>query len=188
MTPVKRLFRPLTERDQPGGRIAIQADERFGPDEVTSWAEQRMATLHRTKNNGSDLIKGAAKHRGIDQLNAAAVDPEPALADNQGYCHGIKAEDEWPFLRDHVEQTLQAAGFECSKDGRMDRRHGARVSPGEGDQVLVGLFRRRNSGSQSSQRMVLEGNHPGHCRRMSQPKVNIQWRFRRSSVRSTASP
>src|SRR5262249_50879290 len=64
-------------------RLAIDADQRFGTNEIAGRPEQRMAALHGAHLNSVHAIDRALEQRRIDMLNAAAVRPEALIAHNQ---------------------------------------------------------------------------------------------------------
>ena len=107
MAGVEAELGTLAKREQAARqrRLAIDADQRFGADQIAGRAEQGMAALDRAHVHSVDLADGAAQDHRINHLDAAAVGAEALFADDQRQRHGIDAEDQRPFLGDDVEQV-----------------------------------------------------------------------------------
>lgn len=103
----------------------------------------------------------------------ARVDSKSAFADDQRKRNGIQPQDQWPLLRNDVKQRVEAGGLHSGKDGLMNRRDCARMAASKRDQILIGLFDRHTAGTKPFNRVILEGDYPGHGLRMSQAKVNF---------------
>src|SRR3546814_10980684 len=58
----------------------------------------------------------------------------------------------------------------------MDRGDRARMAAREGDEVLVGLFRRRDPRLQVRHRPILEVDHRTHAGKLSPDMVKMRWR------------
>src|SRR5207244_511361 len=122
--------RALAQREQPARqrRLAIDADERFCPDQLACGTEQRMAMVDGPHIDASNAVEHAAKDRGVDMLNSATVGAEALTAHNQRYGNGVDAEDQRPFLGDNMKQCFNAIGVDGGKDSLMNRSDGARMT------------------------------------------------------------
>jgi hypothetical protein len=72
MARIERQLGALTEREQPArqGRLAIDPDQRFGPDQLAGRTEERMTALHGTHLDAPDPVDRPAEKRRIDMLDA----------------------------------------------------------------------------------------------------------------------
>src|SRR3546814_3660946 len=68
----------------------------------------------------------------------------PLVSDEQS--HGDRVQPQYlrPFLRHDMDEVIEALRLDRSQHRRMDRGDRARMAAREGDEVLVGLFRRRD--------------------------------------------
>ena len=75
----------LAERKQAARqrRIAIDADQRLGTDQVAGRTEQGVAALDRAHVDAVDLADRAAQDHRVDQLDAAAVGAKALVLHDQ---------------------------------------------------------------------------------------------------------
>ena len=123
MTRVEAELGALTQCEQADRqrRFAIDADQRFGANQVASGAEQRMAALDRAHLDPVDGVDRAAQDRRFDDLHAPAVSPEPLVANDQAQRDRVDPEDQRPFLGDDVKECIDAVGLNRREHGGMDR-------------------------------------------------------------------
>ncbi len=154
----------LPEDQQTGRqrRLAFDPDQCLGANELARRAEQGMPAFHGAHLDARDLTNRPAEDEGVHHLHSAAVGAEPLVADDQRERDRVDPEDQRPFLRDDVEQTLDAAGFHRRENGGVDGRDGARMAAGEGDEILVGFLRRSQPLAQMRNRAFLEMDHLAH--------------------------
>ncbi len=75
--------------------------------------EQRMTMLDRAHGDAVDLLDRPHQQLRLDLVNAVAIGAERLVANDEGERDGVDPEDQWPFLRDDVEQVVDAVGLDC---------------------------------------------------------------------------
>src|SRR3546814_7661973 len=75
-----------------------------------------------------------------------------------------------------MDEVIEALRLDRSQHRRMDRGDRARMAAREGDEVLVGLFRRRDPRLQVRHRPILEVDHRTHAGKLSPDMVKMRWR------------
>jgi len=92
---IEALAGALAKRDQPGWkwRLAVEANECFGANQVAGRAEQRMAPLDGAHLDPVDLLDSPLQNLRLDHLHAIAVGAKTLVADDQRQCNGVDAED-----------------------------------------------------------------------------------------------
>ena len=61
-----------------------------------------------------------------------------------------------------MDQVIEPLGLDRGEHRLVDRGDRARMAAREGDEVLIGLLRRRDPRPQIGERMILEADHPSH--------------------------
>jgi hypothetical protein len=153
---------PECEKAARQGRLAIDADQGFGADQVARRAEQRMTARNGAHLDAMHAVDRAAKQRRIDDLDPAAIRAEALLTDDQRQRHRVNAQDQRPFLRDDVQQSFNAVGIESRQNCLVDLSDCARMAAGESDQILVRLFSRAKPLPEMRHRAFFEGNDRRH--------------------------
>src|SRR5690349_20522289 len=69
----QRLALPQGQQADRQGRLAIDADERLGANELTCWPEERMTTFHGAHFDARDLIDRSAEESRLHDLDAGSV-------------------------------------------------------------------------------------------------------------------
>ena len=100
--------------------------------------------------------------RGVDELEARGVGADALVAGEQRDRDRVEAEDLRPFLGDDVDEMVEALGLDRGEHRLVDRGDRARMAAGEGDEVLIGLLRRRDPRAQLGDRPILEVDHLSH--------------------------
>ena len=118
--------------------------------------------------------------RGVDELKAGGVGAHALVAGEQGDGDRVEAEDLRPFLGDDVDEVVEAFRLDRRQHRLVDRGDRARMAAGEGDQVLIGLLRRRDLRAQPGHRPVLEVDHLSHRVEANPNKVKKRWLFVRA--------
>lgn len=132
-----------------------------------------MAVRHCAHSDAIDLLDRAHEKQRFDAMNAVAVGAERFIPDYESERNGVYSEDQGPFLRDDMQQVVDAVGFHRGDDRLVDRRDCAGMPARKRDQVLVRLFDDAKTFTQLRQRVVLEWDHSSHDAKLTPGTVNF---------------
>ena len=135
-----------------GGSLSsrIRASARIS---VAGRPEQGMAALDAAQQHAVEIARRLLDQLRIDELEAGGVGAHAGLAGPERHRHRVEAEDLRPFLGDDVDQMIEPLGVDRGEHGGVDRMDRARMAAREGDEVLIGLLRRRHARPQVRERM-----------------------------------
>ena len=114
-------------------------------------ARRRAAARRRSRSTACSISCGSTNCR------PSASARNPYVAGDQRQRDGIEAQYLRPFLGDDVEQCIEAVGLDRGEHGGMDRGDRARMAAREGEEVLIGLFRRAEPLAQLRDRRSSKG-------------------------------
>jgi hypothetical protein len=164
MAGVERKLGALAKREQAARqrRFAIDSDQGFGADQVAGRPKQGVASLHGAHIDPVDRFSCMAKDFRIDHLDAAAIGAEAAITNDQRQSDRIDAQDQRPFLGDHVEKAFDSVGIDRGEHCIVDRGDSTGVATRESDQVLVRLLDRAEALPEVRDCALFEGNDRRH--------------------------
>lgn len=166
MARIEVQLGPLAERKQTHRQrgLAIDSDESLRTDEIAGRAEERVTPLHGAHLDTVHPAYLAPKQRRIHLLDASAVGAETLVSDDERQGDRVDPKDQWPFLRDDMEQRFDAFGLNRGDHRFVDRGDGARMTAGKGDQILVCLLGSTKTAPEMHKSAFFEGYDRCHCR------------------------
>src|SRR4051812_9491437 len=121
-----------------------------------------MAPPDAAQHDPIQPLERAPDNPRIDELEPRSVGADALVAREQRDGDGVEAEYLRPFLGDDMDEMIEAFRLDRRQHRLVDRGDRARMAAGEGDQILIGLLRRRHPGAQLGHRPVLEVDHLAH--------------------------
>lgn len=164
MACIEAKFSALSEREQPDRQrwVAVNPDQRLGPDKVACGPEQRMPAIDGTHFDAFDAINCPPQERRVDVLGPAPVSPKTLRTHDQCERHRVDPEDQRPFLGYDVEKRFDAVSVEGGENSFVNRGNSARMAARKCDEILVRLFGSTKSLTQSRHRALFEWDHGRH--------------------------